>query len=128
MNDPVKDFVYDILQLPEWAAFDARTKEVKALRDAIWHKWKDNPQIKRFIPVTQSFNEAVPPVGRVDVESDDGLMIRMVKDSGFDPELFTVAPSFIIKKQDKNGNILEAELLSLSVIPKQWQKDGVKTK
>lgn len=38
----VKDFVYDILQLTEWNAFDARTKEVKALRDAIFNYWKDN--------------------------------------------------------------------------------------
>lgn len=41
MSDRVKDFVYDALQLPEWNAFDARTKEVRALRDAIFNHWKN---------------------------------------------------------------------------------------
>lgn len=44
MSNTVKDFVYDILQLPEWNEFDARTKEVKALRDAIFDHWKKNAE------------------------------------------------------------------------------------
>lgn len=50
MSSQVKDFVYDILQLPEWNAFDARTSEVKRLRDAIFKHWKDDDAKPWVIP------------------------------------------------------------------------------
>lgn len=63
------------------------------------------------IPITEGFDNAGVGVGRARI-SKDALKVFKIA-----PEEFTFAPGFVIKKQDENGTITDAELVEISIIP-----------
>lgn len=77
----------------------------------------DDIQIERIIPIHRNFDHTEPPVGRLEIGEEKEVIMKISKDFAVDAELFTFAPAFVIKKLDKHGRILEAELDSISIVP-----------
>lgn len=75
------------------------------------------PKITRYIPVHRNFDHTQPPVGSLEIGEENEITIKVMKDFAVNAELYTFAPSIVVKKMDKHGNILEAELDSISIIP-----------
>ena len=64
------------------------------------------------LPLTQNFDEGLP-IGRVTISDEAKKLFEAMKIGDVD---MVFAPAFIIKKQE-GDTILEAELISLSMIP-----------
>lgn len=69
------------------------------------------------IPITEGFDIASPPIGSARISKHS---LKLFKTH---PEDFTFAPGFIIKKQDEDGTIREAELIEISIIPAKHYVD-----
>ncbi len=69
------------------------------------------------IPITQGFDNSGLGVGHARISKE---ALKVFKTH---PEDFTFAPGIIIKKQNEDGTITDAELVEISIIPAKQYVD-----